>query len=461
MNNRQKLRNRVKLKRLFGYGVGDLGLNIYWQAVSMFLVYWYIEIIGLDPRIAGLLFFVGMAWDAISDPIVASFAERLNSKMGTYRPFLLFGSPVTALSFILLFYPPALEGGHEIAFLLCTALIFRTSYTIIAIPYAAMGSRITYDSRQRADYSGARMFFAFLALLLVSMWLWPSIEYFSQSTGSEERAFQITAAIGAMVATLAVLLCFLMTREKPLPPDSVQTKNIWSGIWMSIRHNRALRYFIPIIFLNTAAGSTLGITLIFYIEANAERFATKEVLFTSFAVSMLVMVPIWTNAIKLWGRKKVWTFASLSYLCVALHLLFGPDIIVFGIPVHILLFMSLGSAHSIIFWALVPDCVEFGQYESGVRSEAGTYGIVAISQKMTGGLSGLIVGFMLASFGLTDVLAPSEILADQLKVFIAIIPTLMILISIIPILLLKMDRGTHNKIIGTLNLSLADGEGKG
>jgi len=172
---------------LFGYGIGDFGLNIYWQSASLFLVYWYTKVAGLDPRIAGFIFFLGMAWDAISDPIVASLAERVTTKMGTYRPFLLFGSTITAMAFILLFWVPEIEGISKIIFLICTCLIFRTSYTIVAIPYAAMASRITYDSTERAEYSGARMFFAFLALFFISMWLWPSIDYFHTKTGSEAQ----------------------------------------------------------------------------------------------------------------------------------------------------------------------------------------------------------------------------------------------------------------------------------
>jgi len=109
-----------KQKRLFGYGIA-----------------------GLDPRIAGFIFFLGMTWDAISDPIVATYAERITTKMGTYRPFILFGSAITAVAFILLFWVPAIDGLAKIVFLAVTCLIFRTSYTIVAIPYAAMGSRIT------------------------------------------------------------------------------------------------------------------------------------------------------------------------------------------------------------------------------------------------------------------------------------------------------------------------------
>jgi len=252
---------------LFGYGIGDFGLNIYWQSASLFLVYWYTKVAGLDPRIAGFIFFLGMAWDAISDPIVVSLAERVTTKMGTYRPFLLFGSTITAMAFILLFWVPEIEGISKIIFLICTCLIFRTSYTIVAIPYAAMASRITYDSTERAEYSGARMFFAFLALFFISMWLWPSIDYFHTKTGSEALAFQVSAALGGVLATIALWTCFSMTREKPLPNKSIISENTWEGIWFCIKSNQALRVLLPIIMLSTAASSTLSITLIFYIEA--------------------------------------------------------------------------------------------------------------------------------------------------------------------------------------------------
>jgi len=440
-----------KLKKLSGYGIGDFGLNIYWQTVSMFLVYWYTQIAGLDPRVAGGLFFIGMVWDAVSDPIVAAVSERVNSPMGTYRPFLLYGSGLTALSFTLLFWVPPLDGGFKVLFLIFAAILFRTSYTIVAVPYAAMGSRITYDSRKRAEYSGARMFFAFLALVIVSMALWPSIEYFGELTNSEAHAFQITAMIGGCIATAALLMCFLITQEKPLLKQSNNNPKIWNGIWVTWKQNRAFRYIAQIVFLNTAATSTLWITLIFYIEANGNKFAEKEFLFTSFALATLVMIPIWTWLIKVWGRKKVWVFSALTYSIVAGHMLLFSDVIIYGVPVHLLLFMALGGAHAIIFWALVPDCVEFGQKESDIRSEAGVYGSVLITQKTTGGVSGLVVGFALSAFGLTETIEPSQSLAKNLELFIIIVPTLMVMLSIIPISLLNMNRDKHAEIIEYLN----------
>jgi len=373
--------------RLIGYGIGDFGLNIYWQTVSIFLLFWYTEVAGIDPRIAGTIFFIGMAWDAISDPIIATIAERVDTRMGTYRPFLLFGSLFTALFFILLFWVPPFEDVVKIGFLILTCLLFRTAYTIVAIPYSAMGSRISYDSKERADFSGARMFFAFTALVLISMLLWPSVHYFEEISGSKATAFQITAAIGSIIATLALWLCFANTKELPLPKKTVQSKKVWQGIRANITSNRALRILLLLILLNTAAGSALNLTLMYYIKAHSDVFGRTEILLTFFALSAAVSVPIWTFLIRKLGRRKLWIGTSIIYFLTGLTLLVGPDITISNIPlikdaaivpVHIMIFMSLGAAHAIIFWALIPDCVEYGQKDGGYRSEAGVYGSALI-----------------------------------------------------------------------------------
>ena len=441
-----------KLGRLGGYGIGDFGLNIYWQTVSIFLLFWYTEVAGIDPRIAGIIFFIGMAWDAISDPIIASLSERVETGMGTYRPFLLFGSIFTALFFVLLFWVPPFDGGVKIGFLVVTCLLFRTAYTVVAIPYSAMASRISYDSKERADFSGARMFFAFTALVLISMLLWPSVHYFEEMAGSQAKAFQITAAIGGLIATSALWLCFLKTKELPLPKKTIQSKKVWQGIWKNILSNRALRILLLLIILNTAASSALNLTLMYYIKSHAGFFGRPEILLTFFALSAAVTVPIWTYMIRIWGRRKIWVATSIIYFLTGLSLFLGPDITISAsnVPVHIMIFMSLGAAQAIIFWALVPDCVEYGQIDSGYRSEASVYGSALIAQKMTGGLMALAIGFVLSSFGISEESNVTISNASEFKTFIAICPPLLVLLTIVPIIMLPMNRDAHNAIIGQL-----------
>lgn len=410
----------------------------------------YIDYAGIDPIVAGTLFLIGNMWDAFSDPVMASLSERVRTRMGTYRPFLLFGSAFTALTFVLMFWIPPFENGLKIGLMICTLLLFRTSYTIVAIPYSAMATRITYDSKERADYSGARMFFAFSALLIVSLALEPLIDFFSTQMDTPRYAFQLTAALGGLLATLALWSCFSMTREKPLPAKTVQSEKVWRGIWLNIKNNRALRVLLFIILLNTAATQALTVTMVFYIKGHASTLATVPVALTVFAIGTWIMIPVWTYLIRIWGRKKIWVLTGLLHVGIAAIMVFGGTWVIEGIPVQIALFMALAGAHAIIFWALIPDCVEFGQMDSGYRSEAGVYGSVLITQKLSGGFMAFIVGLVLSRMGYEKDSVVSAEQADALTSFIAICPALLILLTIIPILRLPMNRNAHKQIIGQL-----------
>jgi len=387
-----------KVVKTLGYGIGDFGLNTYWKTVSLYLLFWYTTIIGLDPKIAGILVFIGMTWDTISDPIMASLSERVNTRFGTYRPFLLFGPFLLLFSFSFLFWKPPFSGN----LLILMTLIFRTSYTIVAVPYSALTSRITYDSIERTHLSGSRMFFAFLGLLAVSMFLPPLIDHYTIKLGSEAKAFQYSAFIGSILATVTILICFVFTKEQPLPQKTIKPEKQWAAIYKNVTTNKALRILLIIIVLNTTASSSIIMTMIFFIEANQHKLASKEVVLTAFAIGTLAFIPIWTALIHFLGRKKVWLIVTLFFSLTAIHMYIFSTYIIEGIPVQIVIFGMLSGAYAIIFWAFVPDCVEYGQAESGYRSEASTFGSVLIVQKLSGGFMGLFIGFVLSSYGITS-----------------------------------------------------------
>ena len=439
----------IKLKKLFGYGIGDFGLNIYWKTLSLYLVYWYTTVVGLDPAIAGVLFFIGMTWDALSDPVMASISERVTSRYGTYRPFLLYGCGFLGLAFTLLFWVPPYEGTPLIITLIITCIIFRTTYTIVAIPYATMASRLSYDSIERSDFSGARMFCAFLGLLLVSMFLPPLVETFTAITGSEPKAFQLAAALGSVVATFAILICFFLTKERPLPENTIQHENVWLGMYKNVVSNRALQILLIVVLFNTAASTCLGLSLVFYIDANQSILASKEAILTTYAIATLCLVPFWTFLIHLIGRKKVWLLATLIYVLTATHFFTFSTYAIFGIPAQITIFGVCGGAYAVIFWAFIPDCVEFGQVKSGYRSEAGVFGSVMVTQKLSGGFMGLLVGFMLSSFGILET-AGFVVNSEKITLFLAVCPAFFLSLTVIPILLLPLKRAEHSKILNQL-----------
>ena len=69
---------------------------------------------------------IGILWDAFTDPFMGYVAERTRSKMGSYRPYIYYGSIPLALSFVLLLWVPPFEGMFLIGFLLLVNLIHRS-----------------------------------------------------------------------------------------------------------------------------------------------------------------------------------------------------------------------------------------------------------------------------------------------------------------------------------------------
>lgn len=438
---------------LFGYGVGDFGLNIYWNTLSLILVFWYADVVGLDPQDAGTIFAIGVLWDAISDPLVASLAERNKSRFGSYRPFILFGSFALGAAFVALFWVPPWQGTALYLHLVIVHILFRTSYTIVAVPYSAMMARITYSSQDRADLSGVRMGFAFLGLFAISLFWFPLTRYFGGGQEDSAAGSFTTALIGATIATLALIICFLSTKENSvLGAAKPSTSSFLQNLWTAITKNKALQVLLALIFINSASGVSSGITLAFYIEANGEIFANKEIIFTALAVLNLITVPIWVFIIRRLDQKTSWTLASIWLIFCGAHLaLFGPWVVM-GVPMQIVAMGLAGSAYSILIWAIIPDTVEYGQFTYDERAEGATFGAALFVQKVSQAIMGFLVGLILSRVGYdqaAEVQLPQ--VADKLGLFLGVVPSTLVFLSIFVMLALPMTRASHTEIVDTLS----------
>ena len=448
-----------KLGMLTGYGVGDFGLNIYWNSLSIWLVFWYTDVVGIAPETAGLIFVLGTIWDAVSDPVVAVASERVRTRFGTYRPFLLYGGPALGLAAVLLFWVPPMSGTALIVFLVSVAILFRTAYTLVAIPYAAMSSRLTYDSMVRTELSGMRMFCAFGGLLLVSLLFPPLARWFSGGEDYTTGGFQAVIAIGAVVATLAILACFLFTKEQPLPAGHAVASpaSPRSPPWRRLLQNRALTFLLFVIFFQSGANAALMISMVYFIEANKELFAAKEMILTAFAVATMAGIPFWTLFARIAGKKQSWCLSAVAVGLAGLHMLvFGP-FVVMGIPLQVVVFGICFGAFAVLLWSFIPDTVEFGQIRSGYRSESLVFGSVLVVQKVSGGLMGVLVTQVLARIGYdAELVSQSDEVGRGLIVFLSTCPALMLCLSAIPVCLLPLNRHIHSDIVDRLSRSTED-----
>ena len=151
-----------------GYGSGDFAFNLYWQGISLYLFYFYTDVLGLPNAMAGIIYAIGSFWDAGTDPIMGYLADRTRTRWGRYRPYLLFVPIPMALGYImLLWYPGDMSVTSLGIVALIGQLIFRLLFTMASTPYSALMARMTQNSEDRAGMAGARMLFAYLGAFSV------------------------------------------------------------------------------------------------------------------------------------------------------------------------------------------------------------------------------------------------------------------------------------------------------
>lgn len=148
-----------------GFGSGDLAQNLIYQTISMYLLFFYTNVFNLNPAHAAVMFLVVRIIDVIWDPIVGTFVDKSNPRMGKYRSYLLLaGVPLTG--FALLCFWDGFSGSLLYAYVTYVGL--SMCYTLVNVPYGALNASLTRDTNEITILTSTRMFMANIGGLAVA-----------------------------------------------------------------------------------------------------------------------------------------------------------------------------------------------------------------------------------------------------------------------------------------------------
>jgi Na+/melibiose symporter-like transporter len=159
----QKLSFREKV----GYSLGDSAANFIFQAVMMFLMFFYTDVLGISAAIAGWIFLATRIWDAINDPMMGAIADRTNTRWGKFRPWILWSALPFGIIGVLMFTTPNLSAVGKIIYAFITYNLMMMIYTVNNVPYCSLTGVLTGDSIERTGLAQYRFIFAMLASFVV------------------------------------------------------------------------------------------------------------------------------------------------------------------------------------------------------------------------------------------------------------------------------------------------------
>ena len=248
------------------YGSGEWSYASFGTLRQIFYAIFLTDVVGLDARLASFAALVGIIWDAVNDPLVGIISDRVKTRWGRRRPFLLFFSIPFGLSFLLLWWAPPWQ--NQIALMLTVMVAYMLSdtfQTLVSVPYNTLTPEITPDYDERTTLTGFRMFFNLLASLTTAVAAPMIVKGAVQAGTTLQQGYITVAALFGGLAALPFLLIFAVVRERPRDPTEAQEPAPFRETLRAAWQNIPFRFATGIYMLNWMTFDLVALMLPFFL----------------------------------------------------------------------------------------------------------------------------------------------------------------------------------------------------
>ena len=429
-----------------GFGAGDMAQNLIYQTISIWLLFFYTNVFGLDPGAAALMFLIVRLVDVLWDPIVGTIVDKGNPKWGKYRSWLILGGiPLVGLA-ILCFWN-GFSGSLVYAYI--TYVGMSMCYTLVNVPYGALNASLTRDTNEITILTSTRMFMANLGALCVkSLPLIIAIfapKVLNPDTGKMTAVYNtpeaapawfITMTIFALAGLALLFFCFSQCKERVVM-DQKESANVKvSDLWMEFGRNKPLRvvafFFITAFAMMSVSNAADAYFMTFNVGATPLLTTLFMWLGTIPAFIFMPLVPAIKRKI---GKKGMfYLFLGIAILGMVLMYIFV------SIPATKSNFVLLCIAQFVkstgiitatgYMWALVPEVIAYGEYTTGKRIAGIVNALTGIFFKAGMALGGVVPGLVLAWVGFNADSATQTPLAEQgILWLVCVIPAVLLLLA--------------------------------
>ncbi len=92
MNTKKNEKPISKWRQRIGYGSSDFACNLIWQMISLYLLYFYTNVMHLNAAAVSIMFLITKIIDGGTDLLVGFLIDKTNTRWGKSRPWILFGA---------------------------------------------------------------------------------------------------------------------------------------------------------------------------------------------------------------------------------------------------------------------------------------------------------------------------------------------------------------------------------
>ncbi|MFZ1396625.1 MAG: MFS transporter [Candidatus Promineifilaceae bacterium] len=443
---------KLSFGRKLAFGIGDLGPALVASIQGFFLNAFLLDIAGIRPAAAGIIFLIVKIWDSVNDPIIGRLTDRTNTRWGRRRPWLLFGAIPFGLAWFLQWLVPDLSSTGLFWYYLVVALLLDTGFTAVNVPYTALTPELSQDYDERTSLNSFRFSFSILGGLAALVIHSVLIDSFPSVT----QGYAISAAVMGGIIVLSNFITFAFTEESHFKEAAEEDDpGFVEGVKIALR-NRPFLYVVAIYLMSWLCIQFVQANMLLYVRywvGGEDRFIQ---LAFALQVSAFVFLLMWSKLSQKWGKQKVYYVGMSFWIFVEIAIFFvqpGQFNLVLGLAVLAGVGVSVGY---LIPWSMLPDVVELDELETGQRREGIYYGFFVFLQKLGISLGLALSNFALEAAGyinaedLSNLPEQPTAVLTALRIFVSFVPAVILLLSFPIVRRYPITREKHAEILAAI-----------
>jgi glycoside/pentoside/hexuronide:cation symporter, GPH family len=253
------------------YGLGSTAEAIAYTAGSSFLMLFYNQVRGLPAAHVGTALAAGLVVNALFDPLVGSWSDRVRTRLGRRHPFMFASILPCALLFWAVFNPPDWSETGQLIWLAVSNTLLLQALTLYHTPHLALGGEMSRDYLERTSVMGYNTFCLWLGdslgWLLSFRVFFAATEQFPNGALDPSRWPLFSLSVAAMILLILTYSSFSTTRViKHLPLPAADTPR-WSmlewfrDIGRTLRNRNYVMLLLGLFFLSMMIGVRTGLWL--------------------------------------------------------------------------------------------------------------------------------------------------------------------------------------------------------
>ena len=379
------------------YGLGDASTTLLRIVIMTYLMFFYTDVAKLDPLAVGTMMLVTQIVNLVSTPVLGVLIDSTHTKRGKCRPWFLGTAVPLGVFGALCFMTPDLSPAWRLAFAYLTYIGYNVLNNALHIPLGAILPNMSTDPNERQSANSWRMTIGQIAGAISALITVPLVTWIGQ--GNEQHGYFGTAVLYGIFAIVCTLFCYFAIHENVMPDEQAnlekdkREKGSLLRDLSGLKHNLPLYLLLVVDFMNSLITTVSNSGTMHYLKYqmhNTDLMPTVSVL-SYLSVVVIVAIPMINKRVDKRGIFVVGIVVSIVGRLIIALLPHSVPMLYVGMAINGL---SLGCGLGLIY-SMVADCIDYGEYRTGGRSQGVTYSLSSMLESIATGLGGALVGAVL------------------------------------------------------------------